>query len=157
MHRLLRATFGFLALLAALPLGAQTPPPCPGPRDVCEFFSTFLSALNQRDWKAFTATFADDITVIFASPGPPERQDGRAAVEAAFQNIFPKPGSPPSPPPPPLQPASVRVQDFGDVAVVSFVLRRPDQLGRRTLVFHRTTAGWKVVHIHGSSAALSGP
>jgi ketosteroid isomerase-like protein len=157
MHRLLRATLGLLALCVVLPLGAQARTPCSGPQDVCRFFSTFLSALNRRDWDAFRATFADDITVIFASPGPPERQDGRAAVEAVFQNIFPKPGSPPNPLPPPLQPDSVRVQDFGDVAVVSFLLRRPNHLDRRTLVFHRTLAGWRVVHIHGSSADISAP
>jgi ketosteroid isomerase-like protein len=158
MRRLVLPTRGLLLLvLAAGPLGAQAAPSCPGPTDVCTFFATFLSALNRRDWNAFRATFADDITVIFAAPGPPERQDGRAAVEAVFQNIFPKPGDGPAPLPPPLQPDSVLVQDFGDVAIVSFVLRRPDQLGRRTLVFHRTAAGWKVVHIHGSSASLSAP
>lgn len=157
MSRLLRAGGALLALLVALPLSAQAGPPCPGPRDVCEFFAIFLSALNRRDWDAFRTTFADDITVIFASPGPPDRQDGRAAVEAVFQNIFPKPGTSPSALPPAIEPDSVLVQDFGDVAVVSFLVRRPDQLGRRTLVLHRTAAGWKVVHIHGSSASLSPP
>jgi ketosteroid isomerase-like protein len=157
MRRRLRATLGFLSLCVALPLGAQARTPCLGPEDVCRFFATFLSALNRRDWGAFRATFADDITVIFASPGPPERQDGRAAVEAVFQNIFPRLGSAPNPLPAPLQPDSVRVQDFGDVAIVSFLLRRPGQLYRRTLVFHRTLAGWRVVHIHGSSADLSAP
>jgi len=157
MRRLLRTTPGLLLLSLALPLGAQTTAPCSGPRDVCTFFSTFISALNRRDWDAFRATFAEDITVIFAAPGPPARQDGRAAVEAVFQNIFPRPGSPPGPLPPPLQPDSVRVQDFGDVAVVTFLLRRPNQLDRRTLVFHRTRDGWRVAHIHGSSAELSAP
>jgi ketosteroid isomerase-like protein len=157
MRRPVWPACGLVLLIAAAPLTAQTAPPCPGPPDVCAFFATFMSALNRRDWDAFRATFADDITVIFAAPGPPERQDGRAAVEAVFQNIFPKSGDSPAPLPPPLKPDSVLVQDFGDVAVVSFVLRRPDQLGRRTLVFHRTEAGWKVVHIHGSSASLSTP
>ena len=145
---------GAFGLLLVPPLRAQAPPACPGPADVCAFLTTFLSALNRRDWDAFRGTFAEDITVIFDRPGPPQRQEGRAAVEAVFQNIFPAPGSPPGPTATPVLPDSLMVQALGDVAVVSFHVRHADQLGRRTLVFHRTADGWKVVHIHGSSAPL---
>jgi ketosteroid isomerase-like protein len=150
------ACLGFWALIAALPLSAEAQSPCPGPKDVCEFFASFLGALNRRDWDAFRASLSDDITVIFDRPGPSERQEGRLAVEGVFRNRFAPAGSTPSPLPPPVQPDSVLVQAYGDVAIVSFHLRGPDQLGRRTLVFHRTTGGWKVVHIHGSSVALPG-
>ncbi len=155
MRRRVSAMTSSLALLAAFSLGAQAQPACPGPKDVCGFFETFMSALNRRDWEAFRGTFAPDITVIFDRPGPPQRQEGRIAVEAVFQNIFPKSGSPPAPLPPALLPEGVKVQLFRDIAIVSFHLRRPDQLGRRTLVFHRVSRGWEVVHIHGSSSELS--
>lgn len=154
MYRRVFVLTSSFALVAMCSLGAQTQPACPGPKDVCGLFETFMSALNRRDWEAFRGTFAPDITVIFDRPGPPQRQQGRVAVEAVFQNIFPKPGSPPAPLPPALVPEGVAVQLFRDIAIVSFHLRRPDQLGRRTLVFHRGFGGWKVVHIHGSSSDL---
>lgn len=148
---------GLLTLIATLPVSAQTPSACPGPKDVCQFFATFIAALNRRDWDAFRATLSDDITVIFDQPGPSERQEGRRAVESDFRSRFPPPGSTTTPLPPPVQPDSVMVQAYGDVAIVSFYLRTPARLGRRTLVFHRTSSGWSVVHIHGSSAPLTSP
>lgn len=144
-----------LSLLVAPPdIAAQTGAECGGPPEVCGFFETFVAALNRRDWAAFRATFADDITVIFERPGPPQRQDGREAVEAVFRNIFPQPGSAPGPLPPPLVPEGILVQSYGDVAIVSFHLPRQGQMARRTLVLHRTPRAWEVIHIHGSVTDL---
>ena len=155
MRRPFAITVASVALLWAIQLRGQTPTTCTTPRDACQFFGTFLSALNHRDWDAFRATLDSGITVMFDQPAPPERQDGRVAVEAIFRLIFPEAGSAPRPLPPPLVPENLKVQSFGDVVVVSFHLRGLDNLARRTLVLHHTTAGWRVVHIHGSSSRSS--
>ena len=116
----------------------------------------FIDAFNARDFEAFRSTFADDITFFVDRPFPPQRLDGRIAAEGVFREGFaashPSAGGAAPPLPPPLVPIDLRVQAFGDVAVVSFVVRRPTEVARRTLVLHRGSAGWRVVHIHASSA-----
>lgn len=155
MRRLPIAAVIFLALSAASPVAAQNPTRCITPRDACAFFDGYLSAFNRRDWDAFRATLADDITVMFDSPTATERRDGRVAVEEAFRQVFPPPGREPGQLPPPLRPENLLAQDFGDFVVVSFHLRAPEEVARRTVMLHRSAAGWRVVHIHASSFGLS--
>ena len=132
---------------------------CDGPADLCVFFDRYLAAFNARDFDAFRATFADDITVFFDRPLPPERA-GRTAVEAVFRRGFayshPPAGTPQPPLPPPLVPVDLRLQVYGDVAVISFLVRTPGELARRTLVVRRQVDGWRVVHIHASSSDVAG-
>lgn len=131
---------------------------CEGPTDLCAFFERYLAAFNARDFDGFRATFADDITTFFDRPFPPERLEGRAAVEGVFRRGFayfhPAAGTPQPPPPAPLVPVDLRVQVFGDAAVISFLIRTPAEVARRTLVVHRGASGWRVVHIHASSSDL---
>lgn len=123
---------------------------CAEPRAACAFFDYYLSAFNARDWDAFRATLDDSITVMFDRPAPPQRMDGRRAVEAMFRRVFPPPGSAPAAASP-IVPAHLKAQDFGDVVVVSFEFAGEDAVSRRTVVLHRTRDHWRVVHIHGSS------
>ena len=131
---------------------------CNGLSDICEFMKRYVDAFNTRDFDAFRATFADDITFFVDRPFPPQRVDGKAAAEAIFRRGFayyhPTAGVAAPPLPPPIVPAELRLQAFGDAAVVSFVLNDSTQVARRTLVLHRTSSGWHVVHIHGSSADI---
>jgi ketosteroid isomerase-like protein len=137
--------------------GAQMPSECTTPRDACAFFDTFVSAFNRRDWPAFQATLAPDISTIFDSPGPPARQDGHVAVEAVFRLIFPDAPVSGAAPPSQIRPLQLRTQDFGDVVIVSFQLAGTSAIGRRTLVMHRAAEGWRMVHIHGSSSGAPSP
>lgn len=151
-HRRLALSIAFLAVTAVRGLGAQSTTACTEPRDACAFFTTFVSAFNRRDWPAFQATLDPEVSVIFDRPGPPTRQDGHTAVEAVFHQIFPDAATGGGAPPSQIRPLQLRTQNFGDVVVVTFQLAAPAEIGRRTLVLHRTAAGWKVVHIHGSSS-----
>lgn|GEM_PF-512606 len=132
---------------------------CRGPTGVCELVARFLNAFNARDFDAFRSTFADDITFFVDRPFPPQRLDGRLAAEGVFEAGFaashPPAGGVVQPLPPPLVPIDLEVQAFGDVAVVSFVLRRPTEVARRTLVLHQSSVGWRVVHIHASSSDVA--
>ena len=124
---------------------------CTGPADVCAFVRHFIATLNDHDWDGFRACLADDVTVLFDRPGPPERQDGRNAVEAFFRRAFPVSGVTPTVTLSLLRPQDVLVQPAGDAAVVSFLLRNPDSVSRRTLVVRKGVTGWQVIHIHASS------
>ena len=143
-----------IAASASAPAEAQSATGCTRPRVACALFDTYLAAFNHRDWNAFRATLSDDVTVMFDFPPQPERRDGRVAVEEFFRRVFPPEGTPPSQLPPPVQPDQLLAQDLGDALVVSFHIRTPEELGRRTVVLHKTAAGWRVVHIHGSSFAI---
>lgn len=144
-----------LALVVAPGQSAQGPPACEKPRDACALFDQFLSALNERDWNAFRATFDDQIAVIFDRPGPPERRNGRVAVEELFRRIFPPGGERPIQLPPAIRPYDLLAQDLDDTVVVSFHIRGADEIARRTVVLHRTAGGWRVVHIHASSSDVA--
>lgn len=132
---------------------------CSGPTGVCALVTRFLDAFNARDFDTFRSTFADDITFFVDRPFPPQRLDGRLAAEGVFKAGFaafhPPTGGVVPPLPPPLVPIDLQVQAFGDVAVVSFVVRRPTEVARRTLVLHNGPAGWRVIHIHASSADVA--
>lgn len=125
--------------------------PCSGPADVCGFVRHFITTLNNRVWDDFRACLADDVTVLFDRPAPPERQDGRDAVEALFRRAFAVGGTP-TVTLSPLKPQNALVQPMGDAAVVSFLLLDGNIVGRRTLVLRRGQSGWQIIHIHASSA-----
>jgi hypothetical protein len=126
---------------------------CRVPAEACVFVDGFLTALNQRDWAAFRLALDASISVFLEEPAPPERFDGRAPAERLFARIFPPPEGPRPPLPPPIVPLHLRARDFGDIVIVSFEIARPNTTARRTLVLHRTAAGWRIVHIHGSARA----
>lgn len=129
---------------------------CTAKQEICAFLKTYFAAFNSRDWDAFRNTFDDNITVMFDRPGPPERRNGRAAVEELFRRIFPS-----TPPvagalPPPLIPEDLLIQDLGDSAVISFHMRSTGDFSRRTLVLQKANDRWRVVHIHASSRDIPG-
>jgi ketosteroid isomerase-like protein len=54
-----------------------------------------------------------------------------------------------------IEPRALAIQMFGDTAIATFNLDdRAGFLNRRTLVLHKTAAGWKIVHLHASEVAL---
>lgn len=125
--------------------------PCHAKQELCSFFQGYIDAFNTRDWERFRATFAEDISVMFDRPIPPERRDGRASVEEVFRGGFPAPGQPSRALPRPIEPQNLLVQELGESAVISFHLRGPGEVARRTVVLRKTKKGWRVIHIHASS------
>ena len=152
---MITTVLAFAARVASAHASATTSAPrhplsplgCVTPTDARRFFDHYLAAFNARDWEAFRATLDDSISVLFDTPAPPERMDGRAAVEALFRRVLPPPGSN-VPPPPPMVPRHLRAQDYGDVVVISFETADDPNAARRTVVMHRGASGRRVVHIH---------
>jgi ketosteroid isomerase-like protein len=116
----------------------------------------FLTAFENLDWDAFRASFDDQVTVFFPTPEPPQRFDGRAAVEAHFQEVFKaiRSASPSGPPFQRLDPEDLRIEALSaDTALASFHLRNNQRIARRTIVFKRTARGWRIAHLHASNIA----
>jgi ketosteroid isomerase-like protein len=52
------------------------------------FNREFLHAFEDLDMKQFIACFADDATVFFPMPEPPERVQGKQAIQRRFEHVF---------------------------------------------------------------------
>lgn len=137
---------------AAIP-GANAPASANNAADAA---AEFISAFNALDRNRFDALFADDATLFF--PGAPfevRRVEGKEAVLKWFGKFFDaaraRTGKLN------IQPADLRVQDYGSVAVVTFHLNGGDNVGRRTLVLRRDADAWRIVHLHASSQPVKKP
>ena len=119
-------------------------------------FERFISAFNALDWNSFRACFADDASVF--NPDIPQvaslhRLDGRVDIERTFRAVFEASHQDTVPGGPRIVPENLRIQRFGDTAIVTFEFKRANaSFGRRTLVLHRQGDSWLIVHIHASNA-----
>lgn len=147
-----------LFLLGAAAAAAQPSRPPEPEQDVRAFLARFVQAFDNLDWEKFRSCFADDATV-FQPRGFARRADGRNEIEREFHIVFDFiRGNKTAPPYMALDPQDLRVQSFGDTAIVTFHLAdRPGFVNRRTLVLHRDEAGWKIVHLHASEVAVAAP
>lgn len=120
----------------------------------------FLRALDDLDWDAFRASWASEPTVFFPFADTPDRVIGRAAVEARWRRFFDEVRARRAGPPYlHLKPRDVRVEHYGDVGLVTFMLDGLSTVGgrqlpvlRRTLLFVREHGTWKLAHLHASAA-----
>lgn len=114
--------------------------------------SGFMEALNSLDADRMATYFADDITA-FVPLAQGERVDGKAAVVEIFRkysettrkttartNIVPE---------------DLRVDRDGDTAIVTFNVRSPDSVLRRTFVFRHGGREWLITHFHASNFRLA--
>jgi len=114
----------------------------------------FLTAFENLDWQTFRLSFADNVTVFFPVPEPPQRATGRDAVEAQFRRVFEeiRRANPTGPPFQRLVPEDLSIEPVArDVVLITFHLRNAERLARRTIVFHRDASGWRIVHLHASN------
>jgi ketosteroid isomerase-like protein len=116
----------------------------------------FLFAFENLDWDAFRVWFASDVSVFFPSPEPCDRFDGREAVEAQFAKVFEgiRKGARTGPPYHRLEPVNLLVEDLdAGLALATFELVNPERMARRTVVFKKTSEGWRIAHLHASNAS----
>ena len=87
----------------------------------------------------------------------PERASGRDAFEETFKVVFRQIHDGKTQAPfMDIQPKEMKVQIFGDIAIATFHLDdRAGFLNRRTIVLHKTSMGWKIVHLHASEVAIT--
>lgn len=148
-----------LLLLLVAPVVQAQVKSGPADAEVRDALEKFIHAFDNLDWEGFRSAFDDNATVFFPHHFA-ERADGRAEFEKDFKVFFQRirMGSYKTTAPyMDLRPKGMKIQLFDDVAVATFQLDGPPGfLGRRTIVLHKTGAGWKIVHIHASEMAVSG-
>jgi hypothetical protein len=117
-----------------------------------------LRALDNLDWPVFEASWAATPTAFLPFDDTPATVEGQAVLER-FRVFFTEVRSHASGGAPylGLKPKDLRVQDFGDAGLVTFVMDQPAILGgppiaRRTLLFVRDGGAWKLAHLHASAA-----
>jgi hypothetical protein len=124
------------------------------------FTREFLRAFENLDMKQFIACFADDATVFFPMPEPPERVHGKQAIQQRFEGVFASIRSTAKSGPPfhRLVPEDLSIQltpGPGHTTVVSFHLRNEERIARRTLVLTKMNGQWLIIHLHASNAPLA--
>jgi len=110
--------------------------------------SGFMDALNTLDTDRMATYFADDITA-FVPVAQGERADGKAAVVEIFRKYVEATKKTISRTN--IVPEDLRVDQYGDVAIVTFNVRNPAAISRRTFVFHRERGKWLITHFHASN------
>ena len=119
---------------------------------VLQSLNSFVDAFTRLDWNKFTSCFADDATAFFPPSAKfPARANNKPEILAVFKIVFEnfhKIRS--SPPYLTIDPIDLKIQVFGSVSIVTFLLNDPGLLGRRTIIFKKDSGKWLIVHLHAS-------
>jgi hypothetical protein len=114
--------------------------------------SEFLISFNNLDTTKFD-TFFDESVIVFFPPSVkyPYKVTGKTEVLRKFHSLFSNIRSTNAGPPfLKLDPQKKDVRLEGHIAIVTFELKDPTLLGRRTLIFKRIGQKWKIIHLHAS-------
>ena len=150
------------AILVAILFGAGLLSPATGaaspvgpPPEAEATLRKLLSAFENLDYEAFVVLFAEDATLFFPTPEPPQRFEGRAAIGEHFRSVFNRirqTSEVKSPPYQKLVPEELAWQVYSrDTAIAIFHLRNEERIARRTVVLVLRNGGWRVVHLHASN------
>ncbi|MDF1505885.1 nuclear transport factor 2 family protein [Roseisolibacter sp. H3M3-2] len=165
-RRPLPALVGAALALAAC-AGGPAPRTAPAPASAADTAEArraamgFVAAFDSLQWDRFRGYLAGDVTMFFPFAQVPRRADGRAAVEAVFQQFFQgnraareRAGRPMVQG---LVPRDVVFQMLGaDASMLSFHLGEQSP-ARRSIAFRRQGGEWKVAHWHASPAPAAPP
>ena len=150
------AAGGAVCLLGSRTLASSSTQMQPGlaEMEVRAALAKFVHAFDNLDWESFRLSFGDSATVFYPRAFP-ERANGRAEFENTFKKVFQEiRGAKTAAPFMDIQPRDMRIQMFGDIAIATFHLDdRAGFLNRRTIALSKSTAGWKIVHLHASEVA----
>ncbi|MGZ5431502.1 MAG: nuclear transport factor 2 family protein [Thermoanaerobaculia bacterium] len=105
----------------------------------------WMDALNSLDGARVVGAFAEDATAFFPTVKA-ERADGKDAVAAVFRDYLKANTKKTN-----IVPEDLRVQQSGDLAVITFNVHNPSAVSRRTFVWRRDARGWRIVHMHASN------
>lgn len=82
----------------------------------------FIRSFDDLDWDGFRLAFDDNATVFYPR-AVPERANGRAEFEKTFKTVFEQiRGGRTVGPYMDIQPKEMRIQSFGNVAIVTFLV-----------------------------------
>ena len=118
---------------------------------------SFVAALNHADVDGLTQLFAPDATAFLPLESTAAEVVGTDAIRNAFTPFFHELRQQREGPEyMHIVPQFVRTQRPSDaLAIVTFDAGAGPVVSRRTLVIHRTPAGWRILHFHGSNIRIT--
>jgi uncharacterized protein (TIGR02246 family) len=119
--------------------------------DVRETLDGFFRAVESRDLDRVTPYFEEDAQMFSPLGTYPARLDGRAAIMEQFKAISEALKQMPTPIR--IDPQELVVREFGDIALVTFHLKLPGPLHRRSFILRKRDGRWRIAHIHASIAS----
>ena len=147
-------------LLVAMPVVAETPAVARAPEAeaIGKVLDEFIEALNTADLQRYVALFTPDATAFFPLSEVPLRLENKEQITAVFGTFFEgvRRGNP-GPRYMNLAPADLKLQRYGDAAIVTFHLKGGTMISRRTLVLVKREGKWMIVHLHASSLEAGAP
>ena len=124
-----------------------------GNSDVRETLDGFFRAVESRDLDRITLYFEEDAQMFSPLGTYPARLDGRAAIMEQFKAISEALKQMPTPIR--IDPQEMVVREFGDIALVTFHLKLPGPLHRRSFILRQRDGRWRIAHIHASIASAT--
>jgi ketosteroid isomerase-like protein len=122
-----------------------------GNSDVRETLDGFFRAVESRDLDRVTPYIEEDAQMFSPLGTYPARLDGRAAIMEQFKAISEALKQMPTPIR--IDPQEMVVREFGDIALVTFHLKLPGPLHRRSFILRKRDGRWHIAHIHASIAS----
>jgi ketosteroid isomerase-like protein len=121
--------------------------------EALETLNQFLSAVISQNLEKIMAFFNEDAQMFSPLGTYAARLDGRAAIGKQFASIMEaiksQPGGTIK-----IEPQDLDARELApNAALITFHLRLPGPLHRRTFVMTRGASGWKIAHIHASIAS----
>ena len=120
---------------------------------VNQMLKEFLEAVESLELSRIEPFFEEDAQMFSPLGAYPARLNGRGAIMAQFKAIAEFAKSMPGPLK--IEPQDLIVREFGDIALVTFHLALQGPLHRRTFILRRGSGGWRIAHIHASTASTT--
>jgi len=120
---------------------------------VRETLDGFFRAVESRELERITPYFEEDAQMFSPLGTYPARLDGRAAVMEQFKAIAEALKQMPTPIR--IDPQELVVREFGDIVLVTFHLKLPGPLHRRSFILRKREGRWRIAHIHASIASAT--
>ena len=124
-----------------------------GNSDVRETLDGFFRAVEARDLDRIAPYFEEDAQMFSPLGTYPARLDGRAAIMEQLKAISEALKQMPTPIR--IDPQELVVREFGDIALMTFHLKLPGPLHRRSFVLRKRDGRWRIAHIHASIASAT--
>jgi ketosteroid isomerase-like protein len=121
--------------------------------DAVETLNQFLAAVMSQNLEHIMGFFNEDAQMFSPLGTFPARLDGRAAIGNQFASIMEaikrQPGGTLK-----IEPQDIDARQLAPTAaLITFHLRLPGPLHRRSFLMMKGASGWRIAHIHASIAS----
>ena len=120
---------------------------------VRETLDGFFRAVESRELDRIAPFFEEDAQMFSPLGTYPARLDGGPAILDQFKAISEALRQMPTPIR--IDPQEMVVREFGEIALVTFHLKLPGPLHRRSFILRRRDGRWRIAHIHASIATAT--